>query len=287
MAEENKNDQKGEGPRKPIIRTMVSDVQEYLKGKKFSLTDLLAQKEKRAEEGFEEPWTERFKPAFYFLALILAVIFIGFGAFWLRKAALEPKVPKPVQPAAIIPASVVKTIELDSPTRDSFLNEWSGYFNLRLLPREFGQIIIFDISQNKFLEAKDLFELLKINLPPLLSAGLEGPMTIGVMDTPRGNEPIFIFKIKSFSDAFAGMLNWEKDLPAALEGLLSTEISLFRADNNFQDVVVANHDARLLKNKGGENILVYAIFNRRFLILAQSPRALETIVKQLSLFPPQ
>lgn len=271
-------------PPKPSVRTMVGDVQEYLKDKKISLAELLAQRSKKETETYEESQFNKFRPAIYGAAVILILTLAGFGAFWIRKTLNQPTITKPAAPALFIPAKEEKIIEIAGSDLNLFLNQWKDAFKTKLLPREFAAIHIFDGEQNKFLEAADFFRLIKAPLPPFLSNGLDGEMNLGIMDTPRGTEPVFIFRLKSYSEAFAGMLAWEKNLPKAMADLLSDEITLDRADNNFQDSVIANHDARLVKNAKNEIIFLYAVFNRRILILAQSPAALETIIKQLALF---
>ncbi len=282
--EETKKEELPAEPPKPSVRTMVGDVQEYLKGKKISLAELLAQRSKKETETYEESWLNKFRPALYLAALILILTLAGFGAFWLRKTLNQPAIVKPANPALFIPAKQEKIIEIAGSDLNLFLGQWKEIFGLKLLPREFAAIHIFDAEQNKFLEAGDFFRLIKAPLPPFLLNSLGGRMNLGIMDTPRGTESVFIFEIKSYSEAFAGMLAWEKSLPKALADLLSSEIGLDRGDNNFQDLTIANHDARILKNRKDEIILAYAVFNRRILILAQSPAAFEAAIKQLSLF---
>ena len=160
-------------------------------------------------------------------------------------------------------------------------------FSLQLLPREFLYVKIFDSSGLKFLEGRNFFELAGIIPPPIFLDGLSGRATLGLMDTSGGNEPVFIFEITNYSSVFAGLLQWEEKMSADFKDLLAPDIVFDRGENVFKDAVVANNDARFLKNTLGEDALGYSIFNRKFLIISQSPQAIEAVIRQMSALPPR
>lgn len=281
MDEEKKNS------KRPRIRTMITDAQEYLKGGKISLVELLAQRKDQKEGLYPERARKKSRIIILGIAAFFVFALFSAGAFFLGGAIKAPRVEEPSSPKSLIPASMTEMITIEGRDPKIFLQEWRLLFKKRLGPREFLAVTIFDKAQNTFLGPKELFSLLSIAPPPLFLSSLSGPMTVGVMDTPRGNESIFIFRVRAFSEAFAGMLAWENNLPKDVGKLLSQEISLDRGSNVFHDIVVLNHDARVLENQAGDPIFIYTIFNRQFLILAQSQAALETTLRQLSFFPPQ
>lgn len=266
---------------------MITDAQEYLKGGKISLVELLAQRKDQKEGLYPERARKKSRIIILGIAAFFVFALFSAGAFFLGGAIKAPRVEEPSSPKSLIPASMTEMITIEGRDPKIFLQEWRLLFKKRLGPREFLAVTIFDKAQNTFLGPKELFSLLSIAPPPLFLSSLSGPMTVGVMDTPRGNESIFIFRVRAFSEAFAGMLAWENNLPKDVGKLLSQEISLDRGSNVFHDIVVLNHDARVLENQAGDPIFIYTIFNRQFLILAQSQAALETTLRQLSFFPPQ
>lgn len=286
---ENQKPQAETEPKKPGIRTMVSDVQELAKSKKFSLGDLVASRQRRKIEYEEEGGFEKARPYIYLSAIILALILVGSGVFWtarkIQNVSQEQESLNP--PPSVIPASRQQIIEVGSADGRALAGAWKELFRLQLLPREFLYVPVFDRDRNEFLGALDFFGLAQASLPPLFSNSIGGRSSFGVTDTFRGNEPIFIIEITNFSSAFAGLLEWEERMPADLKDLLNPELSYDRGGNVFLDTVVANNDARFLQNRLGEYVLGYSIFNRRFLILAQSPQVMEIAIKQMSALPPR
>ena len=287
MSPEPENEPKKEGLPKSGLRTMVGDAQAYIKDKSFSLAELVSQKKEQSAAFEEKRSVSYLKVSGFVLAVILIISLAGAGIYWAVRTLNGPA-PEPEAPKSLIPAEKEISIEVSSIREtDSFLNEWKNLFNLQLLPRGFGHVTIFSEEENKFIDSTGFFRLMRANPPALLAENLGERATVGLADTPRGTEPLFIFEIKSFSSAFAGMLEWEKSLPKNIEKFLSNRMSLDRGENVFQDVIIANNDARFLYNRDREPILGYSIFNRRFLIIAQSQTAVEIAVKQLSLFPPK
>ena len=56
---------------------------------------------------------------------------------------------------------------------------------------------------------------------------------------------------------------------------------------SFQDDIVKNNDARILKNGGGKIILGYSIFNKQYVIISTSRETLSTILERLITLPPR
>ncbi|MBI2507110.1 MAG: hypothetical protein HYW09_00665 [Candidatus Niyogibacteria bacterium] len=275
------------GLKKPGIRTMAGDVQDYVKEKKLSLAGLAAIRQRREIAGGPENRSVLRRPAYIFSAILILAL-LSAGIFWLNRAAREPLAPqKTATPPSLIAAGKEFTVSTENGDKNVFLTSWRDLFNAQLLPRQFLYVKIFDKNNNKFLNAQGLFNLLGISPPLLLANNVGGLSTFGIMDTSRGNETVIITEINSYASAFAGLLQWEANLPVDLLPLLRPGLSYDRGENNFIDSVVANNDARLLKNKEGESILGYSIFNQKFLILAQSPQAMENVIKQMSVLPPK
>jgi len=183
--------------------------------------------------------------------------------------------------------AAISHITLTGPDRKTFLSEWQSAFNQKLLTNEFRAIALFNKNSNTFFGPQDLFQMLRITPPPLLTGGLRASLTLGIVGTARGPEALMILSGRSFSETLAGMLAWENNLPQALADILSQTITLERGARPFEDIIISNHDARVIKNVAGDPTLIYTIFNERTLIVAQSPEALELALRQLSFFPPQ
>ena len=55
----------------------------------------------------------------------------------------------------------------------------------------------------------------------------------------------------------------------------------------FEDELIKNNDARVLKNLSGGIILGYSIFNQKFVIISTSIEALSTVLERLIILPPR
>ena len=279
---ENQDSPKTSTPQKPGIRTMVSDIKEYAKTKKFSLADLVRI---RQNKEIIEPRAPIFS---YILFGLILMALIAVGIFGLNRLFEGPdQESKIAAPVSLIPAGQERVIKLKTADKKTFLNSWRPLFSVQLLPGQFLYVKTLAQEPNRFFNAQDLFNLLEVKLPPLLENSLDDRSTLGIIDTAGGNEAVLILEIRTYASAFAGLLEWEENLPVDLLSLLRPDSSYERGENVFLDSVVANNDARFLKNKSGGPIIGYSIFNQRFLIMVQSPQALEIIIKQMSLFPPQ
>ena len=194
-------------PKKPGIRTMISDVQEYARSKKFSLGELVARRGSTAQNSGTGSDFERLRLWIYISAAVLILVLGGFVAFWIKqKLQAPPEISGIEAPKPIIPAGREQTIKLASPDRKIFFDEWEKLFTLQLLPREFLYVKIFDENRPAFLQGRGFFEFIAIAPPPIFLDSLDERMTIGLMDTSRGNEPVLIFEIDSYSSGFAGLL---------------------------------------------------------------------------------
>ena len=284
--ENQKVQEKNEAPRSSI-RTMLGDVQEYAKSKKFSLGELVAERERRTSGPDGQNLTLKIRPWVYVFLAALILILVGSGAFLLRKAPTSEEVPGIAEPKPIVAANRESVIKIQNLDQKTFSNEWKKLLESQFLPRELVYVKIFDSGLNEYLEAQDFFKIIGASVPPLLFDALSGRITASIIDTSRGNEPVLILEINSYSSAFAGLLSWEKNVLDGLRPLLKTDLSYERDEGVFKDSVVANNDARLLQNTLDEPILGYSIFNRKFLVIAQSPQALEIIIRQMSVLPPR
>ena len=221
------------------------------------------------------------------LSIGIAVFVVaGGGLFFFLTTRTAITRPAITAPKSAIPATQHEIISLAETDRSLFLTQWNALYKKPLLPTEFRAVSVFNTITQTFFTTRELFSLLQIAPPPPLLAGFRDTPTLGTLRTARGIETILIITIRSFSETLAGMLEWERNLPQALNAMLAPDISLERGSTGFEDIVIANHDVRLLKNTAGESVLAYTIFNRQTLIIVQSTEALETILRQFSFFPP-
>ena len=106
-----------------------------------------------------------------------------------------------------------------------------------------------------------------------------------------GNQPVLIFKTDSYGEAFAGMLAWEKTIERDLSPLFDTQKSLSTSttaasflggQTPFKDIVVRNRDARAVFLTQEKTKLLWAIPDRKTIIIATNQNSLIEILSRLS-----
>lgn len=145
----------------------------------------------------------------------------------------------------------------------------------------------------------------------LRNVNVAGSMA-GIVNTDGRQSPFFILSVDSYSETFAGMLQWEPHLlqdfkqifpPYPTQNLTTFSTStvatsttkaakpLAKATSTpsipkvqlaFVDEVVANHDVRIYRDAAGQSILLYGYWNQTTLVIARDPAAFNEILQRLA-----
>jgi hypothetical protein len=99
------------------------------------------------------------------------------------------------------------------------------------------------------------------------------------------NSPFIILKNTFFQNAFAGMLDWEKNMRNDLLPLITAsypdETAVDGNADRFEDIIVSNIDTRVLRNKSGKIILAYAFADTNTVIISTTEYGLSYLLGQL------
>lgn len=103
----------------------------------------------------------------------------------------------------------------------------------------------------------------------------------------RNTEPFIVLKLTSFDTALGGMLAWEESMSADLSPLFGAPVAgtfdpqartaTQIREPYFVDVVVGNHDARVLLDETQKERLIYAFVNRNTVVITQNRDALSSL----------
>ena len=172
----------------------------------------------------------------------------------------------------------------------------------------------YDVGTTRTITSSEFFDLLEVRLPFTLSRYIESDFMFG-LHSVRNIEPFLILKTNSFENAFTGMLDWEKNMERGLEPIfiqplksepvnVSTaqeETSLGKMDGGvgtttatttseefvnvkkiFEDMVVKNKDTRVIKDKKGEPMLMYAFADRKTIVITTNQYTITEIFDRLN-----
>ena len=137
----------------------------------------------------------------------------------------------------------------------------------------------------------------------------------GVVNTDGRQSPFFILSVDSYSETFAGMLQWEPSMFGDLAQLFppyakptppvlaatSTAVtakntvkktnvaakatstpSVLKVQPAFLDEIVANHDVRIYRDAAGQSVLLYGYWDQTTLVIARDTAAFSEILQRLA-----
>ncbi len=283
-------DPKPEDREKPIptIRTLQSDAELYIKNKNLSPLEIAA----RAYTGQRREAAAPPQPSnrkFLLLAGAGATVVLLVGGvvyFLIFSKSQAPIAQEAPTPAAFLKTEDVKIITADPVNPGALLQTLNR--ERTQTSRSGGALIYYPVKiKQGYADAKDFLALMKWNPPQAFIDALDPVSNAFIYFGEQSKDFAVLLKTTSFNDAFSSLLAWEKTMPADWLPLLAPGTDLAALPRTFQDEVIRNNDARVLKNADGSVIVGYAIFNKKFIVMATSRDALSAILMRLIALPPQ
>jgi len=147
-------------------------------------------------------------------------------------------------------------------------------------------------STRRLVSANEFVTLANFKIPDIIKRTLLPDYMVGMFSYSGQNLPFIIIKTSYFENAYAGMLEWEKNMEDdmrilfRLEGynngggiLAELTPSSFR---KFEDDVINNKDVRLLRADNGKVILLYGIIDKETIVITVSDPAFKEIITRLN-----
>ncbi len=282
-------EQKSEAPAGPTppsplkqIRTFQGDVASALSRQNESLYSIQAQEHARQGGGLSVPSASAI-PLFVGSLLFLGLAGIG-GWYTYTEFMRKTAVPEPVVPTSrLVSAEDSVEINLSALNRDTLFAaignsaEGAGSNELRHFVLRNGTSTLST--------AEDFFSVLQTSAPGSLVRALDPIFMLGTL----GESRFLIFNLKSYDNAFGGMLNWEKAMAADIGPLFATALyaQSIAPTSVFKDVVYRNKDARVLYSgdplaTSSVPVILYSFFSNDTLIVTDKPESLQTLIDRLT-----
>lgn len=114
--------------------------------------------------------------------------------------------------------------------------------------------------------------------PDILIRSLENSFMVGLLTEDATSTPFVVLKVSEHDLAFAGMLEWETNLPALFDNVFGSNIGAGIVPGaKFRDIVLQGKDARIITSASMESIS-YIFVNENTIVIAGSRSALETLI---------
>ena len=269
------------------IRTFQGDVAEALEKQRESLVSIQrAEQLKKSSSGASNTpeITEKRKQFFYLLVGSFFFLILGIVGAWyaynefLRKTA-TPEIALPEN--RFISANTEMRIDVLGASRETLISSLTGA--TEGVPRgELKHVVLNKIlgeEETELLTTSEFFKALESQAPGNLVRAFEPLFMYGAL----GESAFLIIKLASFENAFAGMLNWEKNLSQDIGPLFATR-GLLRSlplEPVFSDVTDRNKDIRMLSLEN-QTVLLYSFFGNDILIITDNLETLRTLIDRLT-----
>lgn len=268
------------------IRTFKSDAEEAVKYQNVSKVDIAIAEQKKREKTaiqYEEPSRSHNAGLFIMIVILLLIVLGGGWYYWFSTSQKVEPAPKAAMTVkTIISYSKVAALTVDSDSDALVLiGAKLGQLNAGL-----GNIYaLIPVLSSTSTTPLDITAILKSTLiPSRLLRSLDSNYMIGAYTYDTQN-PFIILKDTFFQNAFSGMLEWEKDMRSDLLPVIQVahenENSVTAAESHFEDVIISNIDARVLRDDQGKTILIYAFADKDTIIITTSEATLKYILDRL------
>lgn len=284
------------GNKKPqiIVRTYMSDMAEAVRQNEMSVIKIALEEQKRRERGdyyLKVEGTPKKK-----LFWIMGGILILAGAIGITYFAIQKGKEKELPPPII--QTFVSLVSYDTEESIDITNIVNKSDLVKIIENELNKKNVNGSIKALFLKKtidglispfslNNFWEITKTNIPGTLTRSFAEEYTLGVYTpiSPYDKNRLFlIIKINNYDQAYAGMLEWEKNMLSDLFPVFKIDINEENKElleKQFKDIIIKNKDARILYTNDGADILFYIFPDKKTLIITDSQEAIKEIITRL------
>ena len=263
----------------PVLQTYASDFHDRMRDTHAATATVLAAEQDagRSSHAAEAPK----KGALPIFAGIILLVLGGIGLYYAYSWYIARQAPVFIAAPALAPIFVNERQEVAG----------SGAELLYALTQALDRPLAAGAVRHLYMtgSSTNVFLALQLPAPDILLRNIrEEPSMAGVVSVDAIQSPFFILPAASYSDTFAGMLSWERNMPRDLATLYppypitaSTTIATSPSPG-FADEVIGNHDARVYRDASGRALITYGYWNQSTLVIARDTAAFAEIVSRLA-----
>ncbi|MDP1625388.1 MAG: hypothetical protein Q8L64_06550 [bacterium] len=270
------------------LRTFKTDAEEAVRYQNISKTQMVVAEQKRKETSgtpIQYDSGEKKFPLLLLATILIILMLAGGGAYyWLTTNAPAPRsnLPENLVVRTLIPYDGITTVKLD-PEKDTITLAGEALDRASVNIGQIYAVIPLPFGTTTVIASPSAF-LANTKIPGRLIRSLSSEYMLGSYVFNR-NAPFLIFKNSFFQNAYAGMLEWEGDMRDDLIKLIQVahpkEATISTKSDVFEDSVVANIDARILRGSNGQPILAYAFADQNTIVIATDVETLKYLIDRL------
>lgn len=270
------------------IRTYASDMASAIKDGQGSVVKIAMAEHKKRENELENASPESKKNLFFIIGALACLVLgiAGFLYFFAQQIPDSVQINQTVNSTSLIFAESVRKMDVSSLSKEqleSALQQEIKTAQIRLDTVE--NVYMINGATGPVLQTAQFFSQLKTSAPDALLRSLQPSFMFGIYNFDT-TQPFLILKTTSRDIAFAGMLEWESKLFDDMYGIFNIDVSgdkkiLF--EKKFQDALIKNRDARVLKDDNGAIVLFYVFTDDNTIVITKDPKTLEEVTNRLNI----
>ncbi len=302
------------------LRTYERDVADMIRKQQTSVVTVKLAEKKKEEiirQGSASSVAEHYTRNALLAILAIALIAVGIALFgfmyYLRaKSAVVPQDKTPLA-STIIPSDAERQINLTGLSYDTLTRLFSDFVKEPHADDSITHIRVVSQDTAGLTEATPelFFAAVAPRAPSSLTRAFGTTLFAGVYSL-NTQYPFLIITVDSFNNAFAGMLAWEKNMyadlgplfhkddadqhtsaPIIINALATTTSSTTPAlpvappptivpKENFEDAIIKNKDARVLRDSRDRILLIYSFIDERTLLITDSEQSFDEMITRLT-----
>ena len=267
------------------IRTYRDYAAEELKKGGGTLTKMIVQEreKEREQKRHSVKNTKNLAVSFFALLFVIAgigIVTLSFILVTQRQEAAAIKSGFVVVPQPLVQSDFRKEIYIARPTRSNLTRAITKDIDETAIPvGDIKHVYLVQDGSNtpkELVSTQFLFNIIEAKVPGTLDRALDPLFMYGTYSSIDVS-PFIIFTSSSYSNAYAALLDWEKDIVRDLKPLFIDDLD--STAGNFQDVVVYNTDIRAVLDARGEIVFGYGFLqDKKTLVVFDNKLALREII---------
>ncbi len=275
----------------PTLRTYSRDVESLVRDSGITRTQVVMAEEERREARGEHRTMhdeDSHLTRIIFVLFFVLVLCTGVGAYVL----IGGNQPQVDEDAVEVPKTErMYEVNIHNTQREQIIADTTVAFSKTSYnPNESRVVVFTSVKQNgKMRDANivELFNALSVTpIPEKLARSIDGKASLHIYGRTILDPLVgaLSFDIRSYPNAFAGMLEWERvlarDILLILRPKFPREEIFFLEERQFSDERIFEIDARVLKNDDGTTILAYMFLDKTHLVIAGNTQILTSLVEE-------
>ena len=267
------------------VETYTADMVKAIESDKGGLIKKIIHEEEEHEALKKELSPDSKKNrAFMFISIILIILALAALVFLIFLNQKINTVPIMPQFSSIIFADQTNFLPVDGLTKEKIAETISNQANNTKV-KTGGMEGIYLTENQKVIGFKQFATFMKSNLTTDQLSLISDNFLLGVLNEKNTKDLFMFLKVKSFSDIFPVMQNWESKMLYDLHGFFGVKLSPetnYLFTKSFEDGIVANKNARILRDNNGQIVLMYVFADDNSIVITNSENAVSELILRLN-----